>query len=70
MRIKQTTTDVGFRPIEVTLVIETEEEYEALRVAAGYLDDFDICESHPLEVRKMWVFILESIAKECTRCRK
>lgn len=63
MRIKQTTKEVGFRPIELTLVIETQEEYDALVEAGNSLDVFDRDGAHSFNVRDVWADILDTLAK-------
>jgi hypothetical protein len=69
MRIKQTTKDVGFRPIEVTLVIETQEEYEALVYASKHLDVYQMNTGYSMCLRLSVVNLLKTIA-EGLECQK
>jgi len=60
--IPQVEMNKGFNPITVTIVIESQEEYDALEQAGGCLIDSEIDAMYSKSYRDVWVRTLEVIA--------
>jgi hypothetical protein len=64
MKLKHDTElKYSFQPREVTIVIETEEEYDALILARGMLLAVEINDKYDFKTRQVWVNILETIGE-------
>jgi hypothetical protein len=64
MKLKHDTElKYSFQPKEVTLVIETEEEYDALILARDRILAVEIDEKYTFSTRQVWVNILETIGE-------
>lgn len=61
--IKSGKSEVSFTPIQVTLVIESQVEYDALVEAARNLTADEIHEGYDEAEREVWVRLLDCIAK-------
>lgn len=69
--MKTVNSEINFNPIPVTILIETEEEYDALVEARFALCSSDIdSEQWGEGVREVWVKTLEVIAEEAANVNK
>jgi len=62
MKIKKTKTVPAFTPIEVTIIIETQEEADALALAYTDLCLTEIDSAYAFRTRCIWVDILDELA--------
>tara|TARA_R110002126_G_scaffold150831_1_gene297642 strand:+ start:686 stop:889 length:204 start_codon:yes stop_codon:yes gene_type:complete len=67
MYIKESTLTVtDFTPIEVTVVIETKDEMEALKYGGNALTYCEIDDAYSEEHRAVWVELLEKVGDQLT----
>jgi hypothetical protein len=62
-----------FKPITLTLVIETQEEYDAIQLAGESLNTEEIksvqgFKPYSYSERTVWVELLECVARETKKC--
>jgi len=61
--IKSSKSEVSFTPIQVTVVIESQLEYDALVEAARNLTPCEIHEGYDEEERQIWVDLIDCVAE-------